>query len=88
LALPAGFSSSTVYVDGENLNGATTTGSVNVYNYTGAFLGSQAFSSSSITYDLFVTFPAAQFSQYAYVSTFVTLPGSGNGIFFGTTVAQ
>jgi hypothetical protein len=86
--LPAGATTGTFFVDGSNSGGQTTSGSINSFNFTGAFLGSQSFSSAGTTYDIFLSFPAAQLPTFAYVSTFVTLPASGQGVFFGTTVNQ
>ncbi len=69
------------YVDGTNSGGQTTNFTLYSYTYTGTLESWVGFSSNLATYDLYETLTSA--SYYSYVSLFVTLPASGNGLFRG-----
>jgi hypothetical protein len=76
------------YVDGDNLNGASTTCWIASYSYTGDFLGMSSFTTTLAHYDYFLTLPAAQLGPWAYTSLTCALPARGNGLLRGVTTVQ
>jgi len=86
--LPGNFNTGAFTVSGSNSNGSTTSGIVSSFNQSGAFLGSANFSSANASYLVTVSFPVAQLPTLGFMSTFVTLPASGAGVFRGVTINQ
>ncbi|HKE95404.1 MAG TPA: hypothetical protein VKB34_13915 [Povalibacter sp.] len=76
--IPAGF-----YIDGD---GAGTSCTLYVYNYTGDFLGGVSFTNSAAKYDAYLSLPFQQVPFYAYTALWCYLPPSG--ILRGVTSLQ
>jgi hypothetical protein len=85
---PNASSSSTVYVDGDNRNGAFTVCSLTSYSYTGQFLGSAAFSNQATRYMGILSLSGAQLGVWAYTGMTCTIPPHGNGTLRGMTTVQ
>jgi hypothetical protein len=77
-----------VYVDGDNFNGGSTSCTLASYDYLGNFVGSKAFTSSSTSYDIFLSLPVAQLGFWNYTGVQCTLPPNGNGVLRGVTSVQ
>ena len=86
--LASGATVAAFYVDGDNLNGATTQCGVFSYDYTGTLLGAFIFDATEPHFDRYVALPAAQVTYYAYTYLICTLPPGGNGIVRGVTSLQ
>lgn len=71
------------FVDGDNLNGKSTSCTISSYEYNGGFLGSKSFTTNSVAYDVQLIMPLTMVTQYAYLSMTCTLPGSNNGTLRG-----
>jgi hypothetical protein len=86
--LPSTATTGSFYVDGDNLNGASTFCVISSYDFTGVFLGSTSFTTSSASYDQFLTMPIAQLGFWAYTSLTCFLPAHGAGTLRGVTSLQ
>jgi hypothetical protein len=76
------------YIDGDNLNGFSTTCWVSSYDYTGQLLASSSFQTSALHYDVLLTLPGAQLGMWAYTSLTCALPPHANGLLRGVTTVQ
>jgi len=76
------------YIDGDNFFGATTSCTITSVDYTGLFLGSSTVSSTALSFDMFVTLPAAQLPTYAYTYLICRLGKFGNSTLRGVTSLQ
>ena len=71
------------YIDGDNMNGSSTSFSLISHDYTGTLQQSVGFSSNLPSYSTFQTLNTI--SNYSYVSLIAFLPGSYNGLVRGVT---
>jgi hypothetical protein len=74
------------FVDGSNNFSQTTSCTIYSYDFTGSFLGSAQFSSTSANYDNFLSLPPANTPAFAYIGMICTIPGNTNGTMRGVTV--
>ena len=89
--LAAGATTGSFFIDGKTPASASTTCSVTSYDFTGAMEGSVSFTETNtgttpLTFDHFVSFPAAQMTTFAYVSVSCNL--IAGGMLFGVTSVQ
>ena len=89
--LASGATSASFFIDGKTPASASTSCTVTSYNFNGAIEGSVSFTETNanatpLTFDHFVTFPAAQMTSFAYVSVFCNLVAGGT--LFGVTSLQ
>ena len=73
-----------MYVDGTNYNGASTSVTVYSYDYNGYYLSGQSATLTG-TYDRWFGLTTAQAPQWAFVSVYANLPPNANGLFRGVT---
>ena len=76
------------YVDGDNFGGALTECFISSYDYTGTFLASASFSTSSAQYDMWLSLSPAASGPWAYMSLTCYLPPNGQGVLRGVTAVQ
>jgi hypothetical protein len=75
---PAGSNGATVWVDGTNAAGTSTTCTVVSWSYMGKHLASKSFTVSGSNYERSVTFSPSEAPYYAYLTADCRLgPGSG-----------
>jgi hypothetical protein len=80
------------FVDGSNSANTSTTCTVTTYSFLGTVTQSLTFTeaggTAGRTWDHFVTFPVNGVGTFDYASVLCTIPGSGQGLIFGSTSVQ
>lgn len=85
--LASGATGGTFFIDGANSPfGSTTSCSIFVFDFTGAFLGASGASSTAATYDLTITMTSAQLPFFGYSVAQCQLPSGGS--LMGVTSVQ
>lgn len=87
--LPVGATGTTFLVTGDNRDAkAVTTCSLGSYDYTGTFLGSRAFTSTTAHYQVALPLPAAQLGFWAYTSMTCLLPERATAVLESVVAIQ
>lgn len=84
----SGQTTATVFVDGQNLNGASTSCALLSINFNNVVLGSASATSSAANFDMALSLPASQAPTFAYFLVSCSVPGNANGRLLGVTSVQ
>ena len=86
--LASGSASGGFYVDGDNVNGASTSCTLFSFDLNGNLLGAASFQTSAAQYDIFLSLAAFQLSDVGHTTLRCLLPAHAGGTLLGATSLQ